>query len=119
MLRTISTAERRLTPNGAAPVNIPDSASTVIIPDQTVKPTTEIAYRYIQNTGNVNLYYAFGQNCTNINYHGILAPMAQLDCSAHRLSVSGYAVGGTTAAVTILYRNDLNKENSFAVGQQG
>ena len=115
MIRTINVAERGIYPNGAAPVTIPAAVSTVLIPDQTVIPkVTEIAYRYVQNTGANPIYYAFGQQASTNNYHGILQPYAQMDCSNHRLSVNGFATGGSVAAITILYRNDNDRNNSGA-----
>ena len=115
MIRTLNVAERGIYANGAKPIAVPAAASTEVIPDQTVKPKLEeIAYRYIQNNSAAVLYYAFGQQATDANYHGVLPAYGQLDCSNHRLSVSVYSAGGATVPVTILYRNDLSRNNSLA-----
>ena len=113
MIRTINVAERNLYPNAAAPVTLASNTSTVIIPSQVNTKLEEIAYRYVQNVGSNNMYYAMGQTATANNYHGILLPYQQLDCSNHRLSINGFSAGGTTCAVTILFRNDMGRNNNF------
>jgi len=112
MIRTINVAERNIYANGASPVTLAANTTTDIIPTQT-NTREEIAYRYIQNVGSNNLYYAFGQTANSVNYHGILLPNQQLDCSNHRLNVSGLSTGGTTCTVTILYRNDMGRNNIY------
>ena len=47
-----------------------------------------------------------------IDYNGILPQYAQLDCSAHRLKITGYSAAGTTVAITIIGRNDQGANNS-------
>lgn len=113
MIRTINVAERGIYAAGAVPITVATNTSTDVIPDQTVQPKMqEIAYRYIQNVGANNLYYAIGQDASTVNYNGILEQYQQLDCSNHRLRISVYAPGGTTVATTVLYRNDQGRNNS-------
>ena len=79
--------------------------------------TGEIAYRYVQNIGADPLYYSFQvvdasvppkPLCDNVaTYHGVLTQYAQLNCSNHRLLVTGYSVNGTTVALTVIRRKDM------------
>lgn len=117
MLRTINTAERGITPNGAAILVVAQNVSTEAIPSQVNQPyVVEISGRYVQNLGANALYYAFGQGCSPTNCHGVLQQYQQLDCSAHRLSVNVFCSvsGGTTAAICLLFRNDVGNNNSIA-----
>jgi hypothetical protein len=115
MIRTLNVAERGIYANGANPVTVPANTSTNAIPDQTVQPKMEeIAYRYIQNISGSNMFYAFGQEATSNNYHGVLPSYGQLDCSNHRLRVSVFSAAGAVVAVTILYRNDQGRNNAAA-----
>lgn len=80
----------------------------------------EYAGRYIQNVGANDCYYNFAVNCDPTHFNGILSkPSAvdangygsgqQLDASNCPQKVSVYSVGGTTIAMTIFKRNDLNQ----------
>lgn len=112
MIRTLNVAENNLYADAATPVTVPAATATDVLPDEVGKVTGEIAYRYIQNVGVNPLYYAIGQDCSTINYNGILAPDVtngqggQLDCSNHRMRISVYSVGGTIVAKTIIRRNN-------------
>lgn len=113
MMRVLSVGERNVFAGGGAPVNVPAATTTEVIPDQTTEPRNiEIANRYIQNVGANALYYAFGQQASPNNYHGVLQQWQQLDCSSHRLSVSVYSTAGTTVAQCIIFRNDLGRNNT-------
>lgn len=106
-VKTVSISERKLFASPATPVIVAAATSTDAIIDQTVEPKNlEIVNRYVQNNSGDIMYYAFAQNATPNNYHGILPQYAQLDCSAHRLRVNVYSAGGGAAAVTIIYRNE-------------
>lgn len=112
MIRVLNYAERNVWASDGNPITVPTNTSTAIIPDQTVHPKlTEIAFRTVQNVGANAMYYAFGQTVSPSNYHGVLQPGQQLDCSNSRLSVNAYATGGTTCAVCILFRNDNGRNN--------
>ena len=113
MLRTINVAERNIYPGVFAPVTVSANTSTTVIPDQTLTKMTEIASRYIQNVGSNNMYYALGYTASASAYNGILQPYQQLDVSQHRLSVSAFSTGGTTVAITVLYRNDIDRNMSL------
>lgn len=116
MIRALNIAERNIVPNGAAVVAVPAAAATNVIVDQT-GPTSpnEIAYRYIQNIGANPLYYAFGQDASAVNCHGYIQQYQQLDCSNHRCRVSAFSPLGTSVAVTILYRTELDNSNTGTV----
>ena len=116
MIRVLNIAERNITPNGAAVLTIPANTATFALPDATIEPRiTEIAFRSVQNLGANPLYYAFGQEASTINCHGVLQQFQQLDCSAHRLSVGVWCpvTGGTSVAICILYRNDNSANNTI------
>lgn len=115
MLRTINVGEKNIYASPAAPVTVAATTSTWAILDQTIDPKLEeIAYRYVQNVTGADLYYAFGQQASTTNFHGVLPAYSQLDCSNHRLGVSVYSAAGGLVAVTILFRNDMSRNNSFA-----
>ena len=123
MQRIISTVEKIINPDAPKVVAV-NNATTRILDDlrgdlnsnpKIPATTDEIAARYIMNVGANAAYYALGCNCdaTN-NYHGILQPNQQLNCSDGGYSVDMFCAAGTTVAVTILRRKDLTRVPSFA-----
>lgn len=116
MIRTLNVAERNLWVESAAPIGVAANVSTTVLDDTTRAPG-EIAYRYVQNCSSTILYYAFGQDASPTNFHGVLNQFNQLDCSNHRLSVSVFTADGAIVAVTTIYRNDLGVNNSFTTSQ--
>jgi hypothetical protein len=112
MVRVQNTAEHSLFADPPKPVVLPAAASTKLIDNQVGDKSGEIAFRYVQNCGANDIYYTLGMtSADNINYHGIISPYGQLDISNHRLSVYGYSVGGSTAAITVIRRADLTHHN--------
>lgn len=110
-------AERTMAAKSPNIVTIGADSSTTIdaktykgtaILDNRVNIGGEIAAAYIQNLSTTNLYVSIGQNgCDSTNnYHMILQPLQQLDCSLHRLQVWGYSVAGATVATLQFNRND-------------
>lgn len=75
-------------------------------------------YRLIQNTGGTNIYYLIGASpADNIEqYHGILQPTQQLDCSGHRSLVSVFGAGAWQVTSTIMLRTDKYGDNQIVVG---
>ena len=99
-IRTISAASQNIQHDPAAPINVPDSVSTILLSDET-KNFGQIAYRFIQNLGNNNLYYAVNGDCHGAaDCTGMLTTGQQLDCS-HYQKVTGFATGGTTVAINV------------------
>lgn len=110
MIRTINVAENNLFADPPKVVALNAATSTPIFPSEQGLATGEIAYRYIQNVGANDVYYAFGvDNVDNVNYHGILPAKSQLDCSNHRLSVVCYSTLGSSVATTLIRRRDLTQ----------
>jgi hypothetical protein len=115
MLRVHNVAERCMTVSDPNPVAVTANTPTLVIKDQTRGEVREIAYRYVQNNTNGNMYYTFGfDKPSDTVHHGIIPTGGQLDCSNHRLSVYVYAPNAGTAIPSIFYRSELNFRNSFA-----
>lgn len=127
MLKVQTAAERHVYPGPGTPSPMAVAAVTQVdaFPDQTKLPQEEIAFRFIQNVGAGSVYYKFGGPASAADFNGILAPSAvldingygpgaQLDCSAHRQRVGLWSPVGTSVAVTLLFRNDIGKNNSGA-----
>ena len=126
-LRVTNQCEKDVLNSAVAPIVIPDSKSTLVLPKLASVPGQEFCGRYIQNVGANDLYYSFGADAAPNNLNGILGKAGstdanglgagqQLDCSNHGDSVYVYSIGGTTVAVTLLVRNDLIQHTNI-IGQ--
>jgi hypothetical protein len=93
-----------------------NNAAVLVLQDETTTGglnKTPI-YRLFQNTSLTNnLYYLVGAaNCDNVEqFHGILGPLQELDCSGHRSQVSIFAPAAYTAVATLMYRTDNEGDN--------
>lgn len=99
-IRTISAGSQNIQHDPAAPINVPDSVSTPLLPDET-KNFGQIAYRFIQNVGANDLYYTVNGDCHGAaDCSGVLTTKNQLDCS-HYQRVTGFSVGGTVVSINV------------------
>jgi len=79
---------------------------------------TEYIARYIQNTGTNPTFYSFGRDCQLLDYCGSLAASQQLDISNFGGRVSCYSPLGTTIALTVIKRGDLEARETIHTGNQ-
>lgn len=90
-------------------------AATIVLADENNSGDDKTpVYRLFQNTSTANnLYYLIGSSqCDNVEqFHGILGPLQQLDCSGHRSMVSIFAPAAYTAVATIMLRTDKYGDN--------
>lgn len=106
IVRSIGYCEKDVVPLPTMPIAVASNTPTLVLNDISGL-NGEYASRAIQNTGANAVYYAFGRDCDNTNYNGILASQQQLDCSNHGAKVSVYCASNTTTiGITILVRND-------------
>lgn len=96
--RTISVCARNEFPVPANVVAIPNATPTDVFKDS-YSDQGEISYRGIQNVGANNIYYAFGQDCTALAYHGVLTPNSAVPCPS-RCRVSVYCPTATSSVAT-------------------
>ena len=116
MIPTINTAEQSLFADPPCIVTVAAATPIEALPNEQGLMTTQIAYRYIQNTGANPVFYSFGLTdgsgsapgaaiCNGTTqYHGVLPQYSQLDCSNHRLRVCVFSTAGSTVATTIIRR---------------
>lgn len=109
MITVIPTAERSIFFDPPKVVSVAATA-TEILPNQANEVGT-IAYRLIQNPGDVAIYFTIGQDngsgnakCDSTHYHGFIPAGGQLDCSGHYNRVCGFVVGGGGSAATMVGR---------------
>lgn len=114
-MRVVNVTEKNVYPEPCKVTVVPAATATDVI-DRIDNQRGEWAGRYIQNTGANPCFYAFGQDCTATQYHGLLAASQQLDCSNHGQRVSIYSTLGTTIAPTLLRRIDNYTWNNIATG---
>lgn len=118
-LRTSNSVERNTSCVPSLPIVIAAITPTDVLNSISGDPL-EYSGRYIQNVGNGDCYYAFGHNCDNTNFNGVLAKAASVDAngfgSGQQLDVSNvadkisvYSVIGTVIAVTSIVRNDNSR----------
>jgi hypothetical protein len=118
-LRTSNTVERSVTCQPILPKVIPTNKSTLVL-FPTKNMTVELASRYIQNVGASDCYYAFGHDCDLTNFNGILSKPANIDAngfgSGQQLDASNigdalyvYSVGGTTIAISVFERDEMQQ----------
>jgi hypothetical protein len=116
-LRVSNSVEKNVVSIPMLPIAVADSVAKDVLPSA-MGDGLEYTGRYIQNVGAKDCYYAFGHDCNNINFDGILVCSStlnsdgygggqQLDCSNTPERVSIFSRGGTTISVTLLKRNDL------------
>ena len=117
-MRVFNTVEKGAIANQlGSPVTVANSVSVDILADIS-KMHTELVGRYIQNVGANDLYFAIGQDCSPVSFHGMLAASANLNANGHGAgqqfdasNVSGkisvYSIGGTIVSATIIKREDL------------
>lgn len=102
-----------------APIVVKATTSTQVLPSL-VGDKVEYAGRYIQNVGANACYYNVGGTCSPQQFSGIMSAGAvldtngfgsgqQFDASNTGDSVTIYSVLGTTIAITLLRRNDMNQ----------
>ena len=119
-LRVSNTVEKGIVSTINAPFVLGAGVSKIVLPDVSSFVGAEFAGRYIQNVGANSVYYALGHDCDAKNFNGILGPSGtldangfgpgqQFDASNCGCSVSVFSVSGTTIAITLLRRNDLNQ----------
>lgn len=118
-LRISNTVERSVSCQPIVPLVIAAGQSTLVLPATKNMPI-ELASRYIQNVGASDCYYAIGHDCDSTNFNGILSKPASVDAngfgSGQQLDASNvgdslyvYSVGGTTIAISVFIRNDLQQ----------
>lgn len=101
------------------PIVVKAATSTRVLPSL-VGDKVEYAGRYIQNVGANPCYYSIGGTCSPQQFSGILSGASavdaggfgsgqQLDVSNTGDSVNIYSAIGTTIAITLLRRNDMNQ----------
>lgn len=111
MLRIIDTVERNVVDTGIAAITVPDSQSTMVVPDTRNQPD-ELAYIQLFNAGDNKAYLAFGRDCDNVaNFNCFLFPGASIDVK-HRLAIYCYSPGGTQIGVTMLRRTTALTNNT-------
>lgn len=128
MIRTINAAERTISVVAPRVITLGADATTTIdgvnykgqeiFPDLNNTSRTEIAYRYIQNVGDNDVYISIGQlgaDSSN-NFHCLLQSGQQKDISNHRLSVWAYSVAGSKIATELYHRNDLTNSPTIGSG---
>ena len=103
MLRTIDTVERNIVDTGIAAITVPDSQSTLVVPNSQNDPS-EVAYIQLFNAGGNKAYISYGRAADNLsNFNFFLFPGSSVDIK-HRIDVYCFSVGGTQISVTILRR---------------
>lgn len=109
MTRVVNVVEKNIRPDPARVVLVPAITSTEVLPElgDTSHGVIEYSGRYIQNLTGGDIYYAFGQDCDDRSYHGLLQDKLQLDCSNHGASVCVWSAGGGNVSTTQLRRIDL------------
>lgn len=115
MNRVVNYAERTMFIAPPKVVTLVAATATELLPDVVWDKQGEIAYRSVQNTGDKDVYITVGVDGVDgapggdaTNYHHLLVPLAEFDCSNHRLRVCGYSPDGTTVATKVYYRRDLS-----------
>ena len=103
MIRTLSICEKNLAIVPCNPITIPPATNKEVILDQ-LGTADEIAYITIQNVGDNDCYYAFGQTCDAVkNFHGKLIAGSGLSIPT-QCQVNCYSTDGTIIATTIMKR---------------
>ena len=99
------------------PVVVPTNTATQVLANVT-QVQAQYSGRYIQNVGANDCYYAFDTDASATVFNGILFKPSstnanghgsgqQLDCSNNPCKVSIFSVGGTTIAVSLFARQNL------------
>jgi hypothetical protein len=102
MTITVGICEKNIVPILASPQAIAAGVAADVIPNN-MNNFESFAYINVQNAGANDCYYAFGQDCSAVAYHGVLAPYSSVPVPAP-CRVSVYSAAGTTIAVTIFKR---------------
>lgn len=105
--RVVNVVEKHIRPVPAFPILATAATSTDILEDCT-NDKKEHAARYIFNDSGTVAFYAFGQDCSPLSYHGKLQNQQQLDCSNHSARVSIYSAAGGVFVPCDLLRVDLD-----------
>lgn len=105
-MRVVNVAEKDINARPAKPVVVLANTSTDVLPD-TTDSRKEFCGRYVFNDSGSVAFYAIGQDCSAVSYHGKIQNQQQLDCSNHGQRVSVFSVAGGTFVPTELFRNDL------------
>jgi len=96
--------ERTVVDTGIAAQTVPDSESTLIIPDTNSMPDDIVSIELF-NAGDNKAYMAYGRAAdSDKNFNAFLFPGAALNVKT-RMAVYCYSPGGTQIGITVLRRN--------------
>lgn len=95
------------------------TGSTLVLVDRTLNAHTEVAARYIQNTGANPCYFVIGGGACdpNVNNHGLLASGNQVVINSTQ-SVYVWSALGTIIATLEFLRNDNVTDGGIIRGNQ-